>query len=162
MSITSVELEWLLGMAALVPASYPAPGDWGTNALHATPVFNGAKTLRGLSQVPKASWLQVHSCRAAPGHGATVSTGPSVLLWSNHGHYPFPQMDFPEGIAADTGSVWDEIIAENPFCPEPKADHRNPAVGWDIPGAKRQTCCLRAAVGKLSGVQFSFHGYGNR
>lgn len=65
-------------------------------------------------------------CRAAPGHRATVSTGPSIPLWSNRLHYPFPRMGFLEGISVDAGSVWDELVAENPFCPEPKADLLKP------------------------------------
>ena len=128
MSATSVELEPLMGMAAPAPAGYPAPGDRGTNTLCAAPACNGAQTLRGLSQTPQASWLPVppalaglpmQGCARSRSHGQHWSQHP---VGSNRLRYPFPRMDFPEGISVDAGSVWDELIAENPFCPEPKAN----------------------------------------
>jgi len=137
-----VEPELLMGMAALSPDGDPAPGDRGTNTLWAAPAFSGAKTLSGLSQVPKARWLPVPPAPAVLPSRGCASWQRHSQHWSQRGatagitppHGWTLRKGFPQTLA---------LFGMNPsqntrFALKHRQIGRTPAVGGDTPGARRQ------------------------
>ena len=157
-----------MGMAALAPAGYPAPGDRGTNALDVLhQLVMEPKHSEGCPKPHKPAGFQclLHwlgsPCRAAPGHGVTVSTGPSIPLGAIACVTPSHGWTFRKGFLWTLALFGMNSWQKTHFALNQRQTCRKPAVGWDIPRARRQPCCIRAAASKPSGVQFSPHGYGN-